>query len=66
MPRNLPVFWVYERLASTLIDGMGGVTLPGIEAGLRILQVPARARPEILDKLLILARERQKKDGDNG
>jgi hypothetical protein len=66
MPRNLPAVWVYERLASTLMDGLGGVNLPGIESGLRILQVPLRARPEILQKLLLLARESQKKDGDDG
>jgi hypothetical protein len=66
MPRNLPAAWVYERLASVLIDGLGGINLPGIEAGLRVLQVPVRARPEILQKLLLLARESQKKDGDDG
>lgn len=58
--------WVYERLAATLIDGLGGVNLPGIEAGFRVLQVPPRARPEILQKLLILTREMQKKDGVDG
>jgi hypothetical protein len=60
------VVWVYERLAGTLVDGMGGINLPGIEAGLRLLQTPARARPEILQKMLILAREILKKDGTDG
>jgi hypothetical protein len=66
LPRNLPVVWVYERLASALIDGMGGVNLPGIEAGFRILKVPVPARPEILQKLLILAGEIRKKGENDG
>jgi hypothetical protein len=66
LPRNHPVVWVYERLAPGLIDGMGGVNLPGIEAGFKILRVPPLARPEILQKLLILISESRKKVTENG
>jgi hypothetical protein len=64
--RNQPVVWVYHRLSAAVVDGMGGINLPGIEAGLRLLQIPVRARPEILQKLLILIAELQKRDKADG
>lgn len=38
-----------------MIDGMGGVNVPGIKAGLDELAVPRETRAVIFRKLLILA-----------
>jgi hypothetical protein len=49
---------VYQNLGgAALMDGWGGINVQGMEAGFRLLHIPATARPEIFQKLMILARE---------
>ena len=53
-PGNSLAWQVYCRLAPGLRDGWGAVNLAGLEAGFRNLCLPARARPELQDKLVII------------
>lgn len=63
---NLTAAWALEKLLPALFDGMGGVNVQGIEAGLRLLQLPESLRENIFQKLLLLAATLREKEADGG
>lgn len=54
---NLSVKWVFDRLAPALTDGLGGISVGNIIAGLQGLGIPRQAWPHLLNRLLLLARQ---------
>jgi hypothetical protein len=56
VPGNLLTWLAWVKLEAAIFDGMGGININGIEAGLRLLEIPLRSRPELFSKLMILAR----------
>lgn len=66
VPGNFLAWMVWVRLEAAIFDGMGGININGIEAGLRLLEIPHRSRPELFVKLMTLARgilEQRRKHG---
>lgn len=52
---NRLVAWAFQRLSGGLWDGMGGVNVQGIAAGLEALGVVGRLRGLLTEKLIDLA-----------
>jgi hypothetical protein len=66
VPGNLLAWLAWVKLEAAIFDGMGGINIAGIEAGLRLLEIPRSVRPELFSKLMTLARgilERRRKHG---
>jgi hypothetical protein len=65
-PGNLLAWLTWVKLEAAIFDGMGGINISGIEAGLRLLEIPRSVRPELFSKLLLLCRgilEKRQKHG---
>jgi len=66
MPGNLLAWLAWVKLRAAIFDGMGGINITGIEAGLRLLEIPRRIRPELFSKLMSLARGILERRQENG
>jgi hypothetical protein len=56
----------WSKLEAAVFDGSGGINISGIEAGLRMLEIPTNIRPELFMKIMALARgilEQRHKNG---
>ena len=65
--QNRIIFHVFQKLGGGVRDGFGGINVPGIEAGLRILGVPTTERGWMFESIMTLLSElagAEKKDRD--
>lgn len=53
--RNVLVMWAFRRLASGIWDGMGGISIQGIAAGLAALGATGATLAHLTESLIDLA-----------